>query len=294
MCAQHGRYMDAFFLQGISSNFRRGKSRALWRPIRPAPAARINMEIDARTGVQVTEITAAEMALQERIRSAQESAVSEVLLPVPSPDLLQRVIEDADGFAEAATAKHRAPFSPDVACAVGCSYCCYQLVGVSAAEVFRITRYMRDRLLDAQRATVVEHVRQLDKATRGMNSKARLGVKKSCTFLAPDGKCSIYPVRPLACSEFTSFNIQDCKRGKRLGFKQFGVIHEKARMVVFNAVRQGLQDGMAQSLPKVDSKWLELTAAVVAALDTPEAEEKWLDGADFFARSHLNASRQHR
>lgn len=252
------------------------------------------MGIDVRTGVLVTETTEAEIALQEKIRSAQESAVSEVLLPVPSPNLLQRVIDEADDFAEAATAKHRDPHSPDVACAVGCSHCCYQLVGVSAAEVFRIARYITNSLPDARRATVVERVRQLDKATRGINSKARINVKKSCAFLDQDGKCSIYPVRPLACSEFTSFNVQDCKRGKRLGFKPTGVIHEKARMLVFNAVRQGLQDGLTKTLPKADSQWLELTAAVTTALDIPEAEQKWLDGDDLFKKSHLNGAGQNR
>lgn len=246
------------------------------------------MSIDPRTGVVVTDTSDAELNLQERIRQAQQEAVSEVLLPSPSPDLVQRVIEDAVGFAEAVTAKHRHPDSPPVACTTGCAHCCYQLVGVSAPEVFRIVRYIKESMSITQQSEVIERSRNLDKATRGANAKARINVKKPCAFLDGDRLCSIYPVRPLACSEFTSFNVQDCKRGQRIGFKPLGIIHEKARMLAFNAVRQGMQDGLAIALPDVDNKWLELTAAVVTAFDRQDTEETWLNGQDIFAKSHLN------
>lgn len=248
------------------------------------------MRTDQRSGVVITETSDAELQLQERIRQAQQEAVSEVLLPLPSPELVQRVIEDADGFAEAATAKHLDPASPPVACSIGCSHCCYQLVSVSAPEVFRIIRYVRHSMPSAQMEEVIGRVQSLDKATRGTTSKARINIKKPCAFLGTDGCCSIYPVRPLACSEFTSYNVQDCKRGKRIGFKPFGLIHEKARMIAFNAVRQGLQDGLAIALPHADTKWLELTAAVSTALDHPAPEQAWLSGESVFSKAHLNQS----
>lgn len=249
------------------------------------------MRTDQRSGVAVTETSEAELRLQERIRQAQQEAVSEVLLPTPSPDLLQRVIEDADGFAEAATAKHLDPASPPVACSTGCSHCCYQLVSVSAPEVFRIVRYLRTSMPRVQMEEVVGRVRSLDKATRGASSKARVNIKKPCAFLDADGSCTIYAVRPLACSEFTSYDVQACKRGKRIGFKPFGLIHEKARMIAFNAVRQGLQDGLAIAVPQAGTNLLELTAAISTALDHPAPEQAWLSGENVFVKSHLNQSR---
>lgn len=246
------------------------------------------MRTDQRSGVVVTETSDAELRLQDRIRQAQHEAVSEVLLPNPTPDLLQKVIEDADSFAEAVTAKHLHPASPEVACSIGCSHCCYQLVSVSAPEIFRIVRYIRFSMPEAQAEEVIGRVRSLDKATRGITSKSRVSIKKPCAFLGADGCCTIYAVRPLACAEFTSYNVQDCKRGKRIGFKPFGMIHEKARMIAFNAVRQGLQDGLATALTHADTKWLELTAAVSAALDHPAPEQAWLKGENVFVKSHLN------
>lgn len=245
---------------------------------------------DPHTGVVVTETSDAELVLQERIRSAQQDAVSEVLLPVPSPDLVHRIIEDAEGFAVALTAKYRDPNSPQVACSSGCAHCCYQLVAVSAPEVFRIVRYMKASMLSAQLEETVGRLRNLDKATRGANTKARVNIKKPCAFLDQDRQCTIYSVRPLACSEFTSYNIQDCKRGQRIGFKPYGIIHEKARMITFNAVRQGLHDGLAIALPKADVQWLELTAAVHTTFDQSDAEDGWMSGKDIFAKSHLNQS----
>jgi len=173
------------------------------------------MRTDQRSGVVVTATSDAELQLQERIRQAQQEAVSEVLLPSPTPDLLQQVIEDADCFAEAATAKYRDPASAQVACSIGCSHCCYQLVSVSVPEVFRIVRYVRSSMPSAQMEEVIERVRSLDRATRGATPKSRVNIKKPCAFLGADGCCTIYTVRPLACAEFTSYNVQDCKRGKR-------------------------------------------------------------------------------
>ncbi|WP_298151145.1 YkgJ family cysteine cluster protein [Flavobacterium sp.] len=246
------------------------------------------MSIDPRTGVGVTETSEAEMVIAERIRQAQQEAVSEVLLPQPNPELLHIVVNDAERFAEEMTKKHRSSSTSQVACINGCSHCCYQLVSVSAPEVFRIARYMNASMPTAQKDELAGRIRNLNKATRGINEKARVSIKKPCAFLNADGRCSIYEVRPLACAEFTSYNVQDCKRGQRIGFKPLGIIHEKARMVVFNAVRQGLHDGLAIAMPKADSKWLELTAAIDTVLTRPDAESEWLSGKDVFGKAHLN------
>jgi Fe-S-cluster containining protein len=239
-----------------------------------------------RMQIPVSESSPQEEALAEKIRVVQEAAVGEVLVHDPSPDRIQIVIEDAVNFAEALTQKHRDPLSPPVACAEGCSYCCYQQVGVSAPEVFRIIRFLSGESMCNDRPRIIERLRQLDKITRGLNIKGRAGIKKACAFL--DGnRCLIYPVRPLTCTEFTSYDVQACKRGKRLGFKPYGSIHENARMVVFYAVQRGLADGLKVALPKADTSWLEMTAAVVTALDTPNAELAWLGGSTLFSKTRL-------
>jgi hypothetical protein len=119
-----------------------------------------------------------------------------------------------------------------------------------------------------------------------LTPKARAKLRVPSAFLA-DGRCTIYPVRPLACAEFTSFDVQVCKRGQRIGFKPGSVIHEKARMLVYYAVQQGLTDGLRDALPGTDTTPLELTSAVVSALDSSDAEASWISGGNVFAKAHL-------
>jgi hypothetical protein len=81
-------------------------------------------------------------------------------------------------------------------------------------------------------------------------------------------------------------DVADCKRAYRVGFKPRGIVHEKARMVAFYAVQQGLTEGLRESLPASDSAPLELTGAVIAALH-PKSAEAWLSGGMVFGDAHL-------
>jgi Fe-S-cluster containining protein len=229
-----------------------------------------------------------EARLADSLQTAEAEAAAALLTEAATPEQLIAVAENAAGFAEATTKKHLHPQSPPVACKRGCAWCCYQLVPVSVPETLRIASFVRE--LPAQDyANTVERLRSLDKATRGLTSQQRVGIPKSCAYLL-EGECSIYPVRPLACAEFTSYDVQVCKRGKRSGFKPNSVLHEKARMLAYNAVQRGLSQGVKSALPHVDCEPLELTAASVIALDTPSAATSWLVGSIIFSSARLRRS----
>ena len=160
---------------------------------------------------------------------------------------------------------------------------------MSAPEAFRIVRFLSNEVVTTRRTDIVNRLRKLDEATRGNSPKARAKLRLPCAFLA-DGRCTIYPVRPLACAEFTSFNLQDCKHGYRVGFKTGSVTHEKARMLVYYAVQQGLSDGSRMALPTADTTPLELTSAVISVLDSSDPEVSWIAGGKVFAHAHLAIS----
>jgi hypothetical protein len=81
-------------------------------------------------------------------------------------------------------------------------------------------------------------------------------------------------------------DVNDCKRGYRVGFKPKGIIHDKTRMVTFFAIRQGMLEGLRESLPGSDADQYELVAAVMAA--TPEdAGERFIAGDKIFAGAAL-------
>ena len=226
-----------------------------------------------------------EAQLAQGLQATEAEAAATLLAEIKTAEQLVAVAENAAGFAEAMTKKHLHPASPSVACKPGCSWCCYQLVPVSVPETLRIVSFLRE-LPPQESASAAERVRSLDKATRGLTPQQRVGIPKSCAFLR-DGECSIYPVRPLACAEFTSYDVQVCKRGKRIGFKPGSVTHEKARMLVYNAVQRGLAEGTKNAVPQADCEPLELTAASAIALDTPNVAALWLEGGTVFEPARL-------
>ncbi|HET7402745.1 MAG TPA: YkgJ family cysteine cluster protein [Usitatibacter sp.] len=93
-----------------------------------------------------------------------------------------RMVQIADGLSRAIT--------PHVECRNGCSHCCSQPVGVSGYEVRAIERYTGRKAIMQGRAGVPhpELPQQMFKRFTGV----------PCTFLA-EGRCTIYPVRPIAC-----------------------------------------------------------------------------------------------
>jgi Fe-S-cluster containining protein len=227
----------------------------------------------------------AEQAQADKLRDAQAEAVTHL---ASQGSGLAGIADNASGFAEEMSKRLLHPMSPKVACKDACSWCCYQQVRVSAPEVIRISEHVRSAMDEEAQKEVLTRLKQLDAVTRGLSVQGRTKIPKPCAFLV-DNRCSIYEVRPMSCAEFTSYDVQVCKRGKRVGFKADGVIHEKARMLAYYAIQQGLIDGTAAAFPESDDSWLELTAAVVIALESSEAEADWIAGKPVFAPAKLRS-----
>lgn len=228
-----------------------------------------------------------EAQLARGLQDAEADTAVALLADSKTPGQLIATAENAAGFADAMAKKYLHPESPPVACKAGCAWCCYQLVAASVPEVVRIASFLRDTLPSQDYAATIDRLRSLDKATRGLTSQQRVSIPKPCAFLQ-DNRCVIYPVRPFACAEFTSYDVQVCKRGKRIGFKPGAVMHEKARLLSYAAVQRGLFEGLKRALPQADCEPLELTAASLIALETPDAVLTWLAGSTSFVSAHLS------
>lgn len=220
----------------------------------------------------------------EGLAKAEAETVGQILSQKRSLQGLNEVIDNARGFAEAMTNKIRHPDSPPVACREGCAWCCHQNVRVTAPEVFQLASYI-DRTMAPD---VAQRVRANIAATaprvRGTNAVARGKLRVPCPLLV-DNRCTVYAVRPLACAEFTSFDVEQCKSAMGTTFRE--IIHEKARLVAYKAIQLGLARGLKHSLRKCETQPLELTAALPVAVANPDAAEKWLRGEPIFAGAHL-------
>lgn len=167
-----------------------------------------------------------------------------------------------------------------VACRPGCSWCCYQLVEVTAPEVFRIVLLLVTQLRN-QLPVVQARITELDDVVRGRNAVHRLELHRPCALLWED-KCLIHPARPLLCRGYSAFDAEQCKAMLKahsttkpvLDAVNYHVCHGLFGGLKYGADRAGLHGDI-----------LELTAALRIALETPKAYTLWLSGENVFAEA---------
>lgn len=86
--------------------------------------------------------------------------------------------------------------TPHTACVKGCNHCCYMAVEVSAWEADMISRYLgRNKATEGQ----VLSIDNMEDAKREQDASVARYTGVRCTLLGADGKCTVYPVRPIAC-----------------------------------------------------------------------------------------------
>ncbi|WP_434048989.1 MULTISPECIES: YkgJ family cysteine cluster protein [Sorangium] len=176
--------------------------------------------------------------------------------------------------------KHQPPPRP-IACAAGCQWCCYVKVSVTAAEVLRIVEYARANFSDSERETMRERVRAADQVTRGMGFLERGSIQLACPLLV-DGRCSVYPVRPLPCIGHNSFDADECRRGYEdtAPDKDHDIELYAPQHAIADAANTGLGVGLGEA--GLDGTPLELTAALRIALDRENAPDRYAQGRHVF------------
>lgn len=97
----------------------------------------------------------------------------------------------------------------EIACDVGCSFCCHFDVGVSEFEMHVIAAYISDHFSSKQKYELAKRNKQvLD--TISKSTDLRVNLRLPCSFLV-DNKCSIYEARPFACRGYASPDDLECK-----------------------------------------------------------------------------------
>jgi Fe-S-cluster containining protein len=182
-----------------------------------------------------------------------------------------------------AALKETPPPAP-LACREGCAWCCYKPVGTAAPEVLRIVAYLRDTLSPEQGEQLRERVRSAAERRRQLGPARARRAALPCPLLV-EGRCSAYPVRPLTCRGYNSSDARRCERS--LGpdsAVEVPVYWPQQRLTSF--VLDGLRAGLEES--RLDAGLLELTAALRIALETPDAQERWLEGVGVFGPARLD------
>ncbi len=192
------------------------------------------------------------------------------------------VLNVAVGAAARASAAGDA--SPDCerrACRAGCPACCHMAVSVTAIEAL----WIADQLAGKAGYSGVNGLRERLAATSARVShltiEERAAARVPCALLGPAGECTIHEFRPLGCRGWTSFSRAACERALAAAEPGPSEALDAVALAVASATTEGLEQG-ARELG-LDAGSYELHAAVLRALDTPDAAERWARGEDVFA-----------
>lgn len=159
-------------------------------------------------------------------------------------------------------------------CAKGCSHCCYQgTVQVTAPEVIALSEFIRRKWDPIGLAALRERIRARRESVEALSGPAICSLLDPCVLLE-NGLCSVYPVRPLLCAGFLSFDVEACR----------GALASRSPLTIdripvhgqnwITAVR--VQDAVlcALRVRGLPAERYELTAALDIALASPK-DGKW-------------------
>jgi hypothetical protein len=171
----------------------------------------------------------------------------------------------------------RNPSNHRIECAKGCGFCCHLRVSAMAPEVFHVANFVRKQFA-GELDRVIGQTRAADANSRGLSSRERPLRKFPCGMLVANA-CSVYLARPSACRGLTSISVKTCERGYN------GEEVQIETPAVWTEIRQAHNQAMWAALTasglRADS--YELNHAMLVALETPDAESRWLKGEDVFA-----------
>jgi Fe-S-cluster containining protein len=169
------------------------------------------------------------------------------------------------------------PSKQAIACAKGCAFCCHVSVTATAPEVFLVANALREKYKDDFQ-TIVYRVQAADQKTRMLSSMERAQKRVPCALLE-DNACSIYTSRPGACRGFVSTSAKACERGFN-GEYNVQIDTPSEWIALRSAQKQALLAALAAS--DLPNRCYEFHHALRIALETPDAEARWLKGEDIF------------
>jgi len=175
----------------------------------------------------------------------------------------------------------------DVACKMGCNYCCHLQVSCAAPETIRVAEHLKKTRTPRQLSAIVLKMRAHRAYRASLTKKQRsCGNVAPCPFLGKKGECTIYEVRPLVCRTYHSFNVKQCERVFLNPEKRLDVDMFVEPCDTRDALAWALHD--ASEKVKIPSYDVELIGAVLIALDNPNAATLWRQGVDIFATAKDN------
>lgn len=98
-----------------------------------------------------------------------------------------------------------------IACAKGCSWCCFQPVYLTTQEALLLYEYIIQAFDAGQIKDIQNKAENKLKKTENLSEDEKQHIVYACPFLL-DNACSVYSVRPMACRIYLSKDVDSCKQ----------------------------------------------------------------------------------
>ena len=174
-----------------------------------------------------------------------------------------------------------------IACSKGCAWCCHYQVGVTAPQALHIAAKLAAGAASLPLEILTKRLATLDQRTHGLDAAERLKARVACAFLE-GGACTIYAFRPFGCRGANSIDADLCHaflEGTATPEQRNGNWLHKVPYEAQRDLQDGFHMGSLENGLRDDR--LELTAAVIVALETPDAAQRWIAGEDIFKDARL-------
>jgi len=154
-------------------------------------------------------------------------------------------------------------------------------IGVMAPEVLEIADYIRHKLSRRERNRI-HGLAQKNAERLADREHAQFDADElPCPLQNDNGVCRVYAARPLQCRP-----LHAAKIARQFGMETSGADGEippwPAHVLL---IEDGVKEGLVRELESagLDANVYELNGALVTALDTPHAAQRWARGEDVFA-----------
>jgi Fe-S-cluster containining protein len=227
-----------------------------------AEVSRNGMDLRAPSGDQSWQVIAATRILIDILKSH-------------SPMRASKAAEKAHEFFELSVKRNGSGVR--IECAKGCAFCCHVAVSALAPEVFLIANTIRAQH-KSDFASRVAGIRAAAQATNRLSIFERARRRLPCALLE-NNQCTAYAARPGPCRGVTSTSAKVCESAFN------GAPTAIPTPVIWDTLRNAHLQALMAALTALNlsPESYELNQAVCMALETPDAETRWLKGEDVFA-----------
>ncbi|HWG75566.1 MAG TPA: YkgJ family cysteine cluster protein [Steroidobacteraceae bacterium] len=163
-------------------------------------------------------------------------------------------------------------------CKARCTWCCSLRVEILPYEAIALVRFIKNKLPEIA-AALEEKILANEDRIRRLTPEQHRSTNMECALLV-EGKCSVYPVRPMLCAGHHSSDVVACETGFNQPDKEEDSIPEYATLVMAKAF---MMTGAAEALKvgKLKAQSVELHTALAALMrDWANTVNAWRSGGN--------------